>query len=419
MSKYIVLLKLQVKAAFGALPKIFAGTAAFSLLMGLIVLGGTYYSAHSGGQERMQVALVLPSPESEESRYLRMAFEFLSEIDTVKSVCEFIPAENEQTALTQLKNGSLTAVVVIPEHFISSIMNGENIPASVIFAKSGVHTSSALFQEMLRSGASDLGTAQAGIYAVDDVCRFLSGQPDAVLQAEEYLNDAYFSYALDRNIYFETVPVSEAHGLSAIQFYTAAGLVLLLLLGGITCVELLRPVSGALAFALKRRGIVSGVCHAFQVFGVSAVYFVLFGSVYLLTALSTLRYPAMGNVLGFSGGLFSVLSGLAGLFVLLFCIYAFVGLIYQLSGRSVSGALILFLLSVAMLFASGMFIPSSMLPPLVKDIGAVLPSAGYFKLCGQILTGDVQWQTLVWNLIYAAGFLFISAALERRTSGRA
>lgn len=423
MSKYRTLLYLQVKAAALALPKIFAGTLVFSLVMVLAAVGGTYRAAHSGAQnQRMQIALVMPPEENEENRYVRMAFAFLGEIDTVKTVCDFVPAADEQTAVEQLRRGENTAVVVIPERFISGIMNGENTPARIIFGESGANTSSALFQEMLRAGASDLSTAQAGIYAVEDVSRFLSGSPGAVEQASDYLNNRYFSYALDRNIYYETVPVSSEGSLSTVQFYTAAGLVLLFLLSAIPCAQLLKPPPPVLSAAMRRRGIQSGVCRIFQVSGVTLVCFALFGTAYVLAALATIRYPSVGTVIGFPtgrGGGFSVLSGLAGLLVLLFSVFAFAGLIYRLAGRTVPGVLLLFLLSVVLLFAAGCFVPSALLPPLLSKLGALLPTAFFFRLCGQILTGTVGGYPVFWNLVYAAAFFAVSAMIEKRAGLRA
>lgn len=421
MRKYWMLLKLQIKAAWLSLPKILAGTALFALLMALAAAGGTWLAKMGGGQEaQMQVAVVLPEQDNEENRYVRMAFEFLGEIETVKSVCRFEPVYGEQETIRALQEGNYTAVVVIPEKFISGIMNGQNTPARIIFEKSGVNTSSSLFREMVRAGAADLSTAQAGIYAVDDVCRMFLGSKNAVAVSEEFLNNQYFSYALDRNIYFEVQDVSAQGSLSTIQFYVSSALVLLFLLCGITCVELLKPDSPVLAAQLKRRGIPHGVNPFFKTAGVTAILFVLFGTVYLILALATIRYPAVGTVIGLSGkngAVLSVLSGLGGLFVLLFTVFSMAAMIYQITGRTVSGVLLLFILSVVMMFASGCFLPASMLPPAAAQIGGMLPTAWFFKLCGQILTGTVQLGCIGVNLLYLLIFSGVSALTGQRNGG--
>lgn len=418
MRKYFMLLKLEIKAAWLALPKILAGTVLFGILMALAAVGGTWFAKRSSGEnQQMRVAVVLPQNDNAENRYVRMAFEFLGEIETVKSVCRFEPVYGEQEALGQLSDGIYTAVVVIPENFISGIMNGQNTPARIVFERSGVNTSSSLFREMVRAGASDLSTAQAGIYAVEDVCRMFLGSKNAVAVSEEILNNQYFSYALDRNIYFEVQAISAQGSLSAVQFYAAAALVFLFLLCGIPCVELLKPDTPGLAAQLKRRGIMRGVHPFFKTAGVTGVLFALFGLVYLMLALATIRYPAVGAIIGFSGtngAVLSVLAGLAALFVLLLAVFSMVTMIYQMTGRTVSGVLLLFMLSVVMMFASGCLLPASMLPPAAAQIGSILPTAWFFKLCGQILTGTVQFYCIGMVLLYLLIFSGVSALLEQR-----
>ena len=414
MAKYIMLIKLQIKTAFAALPKIFAGMAVFTLLLVFFAVGASAAAESSDKQEKMEVALVLPDDNisaavRQENTYIRQAFDFLGKIETVSTVCSFVFEAEEQEALKQLAAGRYTAVVVIPERFISGIMNGENVPARIVFERSGVNTTSAVFREMLRAGAADLSTAQAGIYAVEDACRELIRRAGALAEADQVLNDTYFSYALDRNIYFKVQPVSARGSLSTVQFYAAAGLVLLFLMGSITCAELLKADAPVLTAAMKRSGIVSGVNHIFKVIGVTVVFFCLFSLIYILAVLSVLRYPQVKIVL--EPG--NILLGLVGLFVLLLAVFSMAGMIYKLAGKTVSGMLILFLLSVVMMFASGCFVPAAMLPPIVAQMGNVLPTAWFFKLCGQILTGNVGVLSLMVNLIYAAGFFAVSAAVDR------
>jgi ABC-type uncharacterized transport system permease subunit len=75
--------------------------------------------------------------------------------------------------------------------------------------------------------------------------------------------------------------------------------------------------------------------------------------------------------------------------------------------------LFLFFISVVMMFASGLFIPSEMLPPAVVEIAEFLPTTWFFRLCAQILTGTVQAVCVLANAAYAVFFIAVSSVFSR------
>lgn len=430
MKKYFCLLKLQIKNAFLTLPKIFAGTLIFSVVLCAVALGAQA-ADKSSDAPKMQVAVVLPDDKyqnmRDEDKYVRNAFEYLGQIDSVKNVCEFVFEADEVKALEDLKNEIYTAVVVIPERFISSIMNGENIPARVIFKESGVNVTSSVFQEMLRAGASDLSTAQAGIYAVDDVVRALINQNGALEKSNAHMNSMYMSFCLDRNIYFENISAQDRGQPTALQFYTAAGFVAVMLLTTLVCASLLAPDEQALADAFWRRGISGGVSQCMKILGVTIVFYSVYAVMFVLASLSVMRFPEAADIVSAADGFRTTdLSkaaasfknigiGLAALFVLLLAVISMAGMVYRLLGgfSMVSGVLFLFFISVVMMFASGLFIPSEMLPPAVVEIAEFLPTTWFFRLCAQILTGTVQAACVLANAAYAVFFIAVSSVVSR------
>lgn len=431
MKKYFTLFGLQLKSVFFAMPGILAGTLLFGVLMALMAAGAvTAAQRKEAKQEILQVAVVYPRDAdgnaSGENVYIQQAFEFLGQIDTIKNVCAFVPQETEAEAVKKLKKGEFATVIVIPDKFISSILYGENHPVKIIFEKNGVTTNSAIFREMLQMGAADLSTAQAGAYAVEDVCKMFGIDDEKREQVNITLSTRYFAYALDRNIYYETVEVQERGGLSLVQFYAVTGIVLLILLGAIPCASLLRRDDKVLREALIRRKFVPGTHHVFKVCAVSIAFFTLLMPVYILASLSAIRYPQMGKLISTVGnpqglegienlnphGFYSVSTGLLGLFVLLFTGFCVAGFLFRLTDKTVSGVMLLFLASVAMLFAAGGLVPQSMLPPAVSAIGKVLPAAWMCKLCAQILIGAVSAGTAAVNMLFAAALLCLSAVRE-------
>lgn len=408
MKKCLFLAKLQIKAAFLWLPKIIGSTAVLTILVILVGVCGTQMMKGSDKQERITVAIV--SSESE-STYIDQAFQYLEQIDTVSAVCTFIKVDSD-TAMEKLREGSVTAVIRIPENFIDDIMVGINTPAEVIFSKNGVNNSSVLFKELVTAAASDLSTAQAGIYSVDDACRSLGLSRQKLKNAEYDMNSIYIAYIIERGTCFISENLASTGQLTIIQFYVCTGIVMLLILSGIMCIELLKNDNQALSTALKRENIHTGMLGAARVLGITVVFFAMGALTITMTMLATLRFPQVKGVLSGTGAGVLV-ADYIGLFVLIYGVFSFVYFIYRMAAHPVYGVLMLFVLGMVMMFASGCFMPSALLPKMVQIIGAWLPTAWYFKLAGQLLTGNVTFGCVIINVVYSAVFLRGAALKER------
>lgn len=420
MKRHLMLLKLQIKSAFLALPAMLAGTVVFGALMVFGALGAVEASkAKQESGELLKVQVVYPEPNGgiiDESAYIREAFRYLEKIDTVKNVCTFEEAESEADAVERLKKGQVAAVIVIPEKFIRGIINGDNIPVRIIFAENGITTSSSLFREMLRAAGSDLSTAQAGVYALSDVFERGEFTGSEELKANAYLNAKYMAYVIDRNAYYETVETGGRNSLNIVQFYSVTAVVLLILLGTIVCEALIKPEKRILQSNLRRVGISSAENYIYKIVGVSLLFWMIYGIIYFLCALAVIRYPAAGYVITFvpkSGWILNIAKGVLGILPLVVLAFSVAGLVYALAGKTVSGVIMMFLLSVVMVFASGRIMPESMLPEAVAAIGRYFPTAVMSELCGQILNGTVAAQTVGTAAVYSAGLLAVTGIVHR------
>ena len=399
MAKYLLLLWFQIKAAFKALPKLICATLVFAMLVVLIGFCGTKMLNNSKNSDKMNIAVVLP-PDGDS--YTALAFSFLSEIDTVKNICTF-KEMSKNSAYEGLRDGSIYAVILVPDNFVNHIMDGTNTPANIIFPTSGINTKSSLFRTLINSGVTDIGAAQAGIYAVDDVCNYYKIK-DGIVKSEEFLNEAYFSYALDRSVYFKTDTIAATGNLTITEFYICSGIVLLLLLSGISCSDLLKRENSALSASLKRRRIPVSLLFVYKIIGVSLVYFTMLIFAYIMTSLAKIRFPSISNVLVTLN-----FTSFISLFLLIFGIFSMVLFIFQLANSQSLGVLLLFTLSTLMLFISGGFIPSSLLPEIVQKIGVFLPTTYFMKLCGEIMTNTATLGTCFINVGFSALFIGGSA----------
>ncbi|MBQ4282297.1 MAG: ABC transporter permease [Lachnospira sp.] len=439
IKKHRMLFALQMKAAFMALPKIMAGMLVFAVLMVIMAIALVKVTESTDDKANvMKVGVVYPQSEEskEENMYIEQAFGMLENVDAVKEACTFVNYYSEENALQDMKASNINAVIVLPEKFISSILYGENTPARIVFPSSDVNNSSVVFREILRSAASDLSSAQAGIYAVDDTISELGGSDKDRENANTYMNLRYIAYVIDREAYYEVVDVNGDRASSAVQFYTATGMLLFLLMGGITCVELLKSEGRVLNVALKRFGVTPGANHIYKVLGVSTVFWTVISVVYALVSLMVVRFPVVAKAVTVVGSiketvvnsdgskkliiqyndaaLTDVLLGVCALAVLMLAVFSFAGVIFRIAGKSVSGVILLFLLSVVMMFCAGCFMPISMLPSVVGKIGTITPIRYMFDMCNQILTGSVELLTVGINALFAVAFMGIVAFMENR-----
>ncbi len=394
MKKTFALYKMWFKLAIKRIPVVLAGTVVLAAFAAGAAFAGVKLLDSKDAVEKIPVALVI----NDDNTYTQMAISYLLEEETVKETCTFTQMA-EADAQEALKTGEVSAVIVIPEHFMVSVLYGEDVTAQLILSETEMTAQSKIFQKMIQSGAMDLITAQSAIYAVDDLCR--TAGIDAVSESEEYLNFHLLMYALRRNTYFGKQTISDTGDLTAAQFYTAGGIVLLLMLAGITCGELLKKEKQGYTLALYRVGVKTHSLLTAKLLSVSAVYIGIFTVLYLAALLR--------KAVVFSA------AALPAAAVMILAVFTVHLLIFQIAGNRLTGTLAGFLVTIVMMFLSGNFIPASFLPELVNDIGNFMPTKWITALCGQILTGEILWQTVSACLASAVWMFCVTVGISSWT----
>lgn len=386
MKKYALLLFLQIKSAFLSIPKMFATSIIFAGLVGLLGFAGTNLLYGNSGPTPMNVALVIPENGKE---YSKIAFSFLYEIETVSNYCTFIEM-NEEKAFADLKTGNVDAIILLPDNFVEHIMNGTNTPAQIILPKSGLTSSSPLFRELVKSGVSDLSVAQAGIYAIDDLC-LKYGLKNELGNIEWRINESYLSYALNRDIYYEKQTLSSTGSMTLVQFYVRTGIVLLLMLSAISCISFLQNDPLVFSNALTRIGISSVYSQFCKSFSISVIYFLPIAIICLYFRIFNLPLLLLG----------------------IYCIFVFSQTILCFSDNTLSSVLALFILSLVMMFVSGSIIPSSFLPGAFKTLGAFMPTTYFLRLWQDVLCNTISITNILLCLLICVLCLLIQNVVAK------
>ena len=419
MRRKLELLKLQIKSAFLSIPKIILGTVVTAVLV-IVISTCVGIATAQDSDLRMKVAVVYPdydetensdsADDNKEFRYIKMAFNYVSEIDTIKNVCTFEYTDRQQ-AIDGLRNNYYVMAIIVPENMISDIMSGENTPVEVVCQSEGVNNTSMIFREMVRAGGSDLATAEAGIYTFDDLFNgVLKNYKGLRGTHENKLNDIYLSYALNRSIYFKTIDISVKEGLSTVQFYVCTAIVMMLLLSGITCAGNMKGENRSLAKSLKGAGISAFDTGIARTTGVGIVYIVIFD-------IMRLGIPAISGVMAVST-VGEFIASILGIVVLVYAAVSFINCIFSVVDDTVYSVITVCILGMACMYASGCIVSSAFLAPGVRVVGMYLPTNGLFTLAGQIIKGTVDISTIMTNVLWiiifqAAGALAVKIRRDR------
>ncbi len=362
MRTFLVYLKLELKRALKSAPYFLAGTAVLAVLVGLIAFaaGRVLYSDRAVGNIRVGVVLPQQDPASEK------LISMVSSLESVSSLCEFSYVD-EKEGREQMRQGKLYALMLLPEGLLRGIMDGTNTPVTIVFPENA-GLEAAVFRELADAGTQILKTAQAAVYAADELCSRM-GRETQIPSAEADINSMYLKYALNRSVYFRTEEVSAVGEVGTAAFYGISASVMVLLLLGIPAAGFLKPYSEIMERKLfliglsrTKRLIARAVCLWLAFAAVTAApFFLCFGMGFMESG-------------GFSIPVWLMVCMAAAMWTIL---------IYELARNAFAGICALFLTAAASVFMAGGLIPSVFLPEAVQRAGSVTPAA--------ILMDAVQW----------------------------
>lgn len=380
-------LRLEVKRLWKSMGYIL-GAALFFLFitvgLGIILSRGLYKDQVIS---RVEVGVV----QGEEEGLGSLVVGMMEKMKSVESFCDFIPMDEEE-AKEKLRAGKLFAVMIIPKEAMEGIMDGRNIPITILLPKDqGIE--SGIFKDLTKAGATTLGSAQAGVYAVSEFMES-EGMEGELEEAIEQLNKRYLELSFQREENFQNKLTSATGTLTIFQYYLSYGLILFLLLCGIPCGVALGERNQAFDEKRRQMGISNGEDQVVRILSLTTILLCILMIISVIT----------GKGLLFLKNIFSLLPVLLG-------ISSIINWIYGITANSLIGGLALFLGTVGMVFCSGGFLPPAFLPSLIKEVLPFIPTTILANQIGSILSQDgVEWWK---SLGVMAVFLFLSFGVER------
>lgn len=388
MKTWIAFFIVECKRTWKTLLKSIGSFCACLLLTAVLVAAFSAIMQNAQVFQKVNIGIAIPEGES----ISRLATQYISSMDSVRSVCDFYYLD-EQESVEQLKQGTLQAVVVLPEGFYHDVQVGINPPAQIYFPKDAAQNTQ-VFEELVTAGVSFLQTAEAGVYAALDTASYYGVE----LQGAGLGDTIAYLFAhqmLKRDSVYSARMLSTMGNLSVAEYYYAAGLVILLMMCGIQFGFLYGKRNRSVEDKLKIRGVGS--------IRQSVVKILVMTEFLYVTGL--LYYFAGIGVAGWTKTYFVFYQGTTWYALLLLClgIAIYFHVLYELSGSSSQAAVFVFAVNVITISGAGVLIPEAYLGKEIAGISHFLPMKYWNVYAAGMLEGELSKEAVTGTVF----FLFV------------
>lgn len=374
---------MEVNKTMRMLPRMLLQAILLMVIIGTIAFCGV----KSMEKEPLAVSVDIAVVAEDDNAVTQMAIGFVESMESVSEFCSFRQVSEEE-GFALLEEGKVAALILLPEQLVEGIMNGQNPAVEIYFAKQA-GLESMLFKELTDAGALLLNVAQAQIYGAGDTAAAYDFT-DKLSVMEMEIDSYNLAFALDRLALYETEQVSATGQMNTMQYFAASAVVLFLLLFGMALYPVMQPEPAVFRRQLARQGVglwwqdfCQWLCGLLSV-GLMSI---------LCLAVSRIAAAWSGNSgkkieLFGRGQRAGHMAGIVFLILLgIVLISTLVYLVYSLAGSRVSGILLLFMLSIIMIYLSGGLVPSMLLPETMQKIGDKLPTAYLIRAAGSMFAG--------------------------------
>ena len=388
MKTWIAFFIVECKRTGKTLLKSIGSYCACLLLTAVLVAAFSAIMQNAQVFQKVNIGIAIPEGES----ISRLATQYISSMDSVRSVCDFYYLD-EQESVEQLKQGTLQAVVVLPEGFYHDVQVGINPPAQIYFPKDAAQNTQ-VFEELVTAGVSFLQTAEAGVYAALDTASYYGVE----LQGAGLGDTIAYLFAhqmLKRDSVYSARMLSTMGNLSVAEYYYAAGLVILLMMCGIQFGFLYGKRNRSVEDKLKIRGVGS--------IRQSVVKILVMTEFLYVTGL--LYYFAGIGIASWTKTYFVFYQGTTWYALLLLClgIAIYFHVLYELSGSSSQAAVFVFAVNVITISGAGVLIPEAYLGKEIAGISHFLPMKYWNVYAAGMLEGELSKEAVTGTVF----FLFV------------
>lgn len=370
--------------------------AAVCLAAGSIIAFCAVLMHHAkGGEPKLRIGYA-----AADNMLTELAVSYVQDMESIRSLC-VLEAVGEQEGRRLLEEGSLSALIVLPENVVDEILSGRNAPAKLYLAEQeggalsggGIQAvGGMLFEELAAAGMGMLGTAQAEIYASSSLVRELmagyGAHADSIAVDSGFLQAMYddinrfnLGVVTSREELFQTRSLSLTENDTYAVYYGSATFTIYALLAGLFLGDFCKRSELWQRMADRRLGIPYTVQLADRCLAGSLLMLVVLMLPGLLFAV-----PQVRAVLSIE----LTLAGVASLVLMTLFLTVYHMMVYQVVEKRESAIVVGGILALLQAYLSGCLIPSVLLPKAVVKIGELLPASFLKKGFTLLFTGETK-----------------------------
>ncbi|MCR5800097.1 MAG: ABC transporter permease [Lachnospiraceae bacterium] len=319
----------------------------------------------------------------------KMLVRYISQIESVKSVSEFVTMDEEE-AFEALDDNELNVVIKLPDHFFDDVNMGYNTPLD-IHIRPDADLLTEVFASVLKSGVGYVQTGEALAYAYIDV----RSEYDLDTKFDGTIGDhvAYeiAQIVMHRMRIFDEKVISPYGNLDNYHFYFISVTVIILLFLATSFGFMYRKDTLAFENNLKPFGVGPLKISFIKTLIISMHLFV---ASCIICALSFIP-SKMLDITMFE-------LSLGHIYAMLFiCLYlaVIINMIYSLAGNDYSVHSALLVTIVILLMMSGLLVPMSRLPKIISKAAFINPLYHLGRFMTEAIYGDIGIVSLLGMLI--------------------
>lgn len=275
----------------------------------------------------------------------------------MKETVSLVQVESPEVGYKMLENKDILYLIVVPEHFLTGILDSTNPPLELVVYDT-TSLSSYIINELFLSYAGLLGTAQAGIYSGLDTMRLHNYDKDTIDAVNTRVNLVFLDRVMNKSNYIATADAKNAGAFSLAEQYIA-----------LTCILTLCFTAFLLIPCLQGCG--NGIIEALRVYRLHTGHRLLANTITTLSALYLVWIPCFIGIGIWTKKLH--LSGLIEILPALFLLALFIAGTATFTKQTFSANLFVLFTVLLLAYCGGGLLPDAMLPSVVRDISQILP----------------------------------------------
>ncbi len=334
--------------------------------------------------------------------HLGIGFETIAQADDISFSVDFVNM-TEKEAEKALSTLEISAYVLVPDNYVSSLVKGEDAVLTFVMTRSSADISAILMSEVAQVLSPLVTDSESGIYAMMDYG--YDNDADGMADKTNRLNLKYITEILDRSSAFELRTLG-IDTLSTAEYYVCGIITFFLLIFSVACCPLFADKNLPMGRLLLSKGM-----KTWQL--ILCEYLSYFLLIWLsLSALSIGGGAVCQRLdIGIDPRWVTRLS--VSLLPCVLMISALQFALYELTSGIISGVLAQFALSAALGYISGCFYPYYMFPQSIQRVASVLPSGITFEFLRENIA---LRESNVWGacLLYTAVFFALSVFVRHK-----